>query len=49
MVRDRINLLLRNGAQGIFLVFIVLSLFLNLQLAFWVALGIPFSLDIFPK
>ncbi len=43
MVRDRINLLLRNGAQGIFLVFIVLSLFLNLRLAFWVAVGIPIS------
>jgi len=43
MVRDRINLLLRNGAQGIFLVFLVLSLFLNLRLAFWVAIGIPIS------
>ena len=43
MVRDRINLLLRNGAQGIVLVFIVLSLFLNLRLAFWVAVGIPIS------
>ena len=43
MVRDRINLLLRNGTQGIFLVFIVLSLFLNLRLAFWVAVGIPIS------
>ncbi len=43
MVRDRINLLLRNGAQGIILVFIVLSLFLNLRLAFWVAVGIPIS------
>jgi multidrug efflux pump subunit AcrB len=43
MVRDRINLLLRNGFQGITLVFIVLALFLNLRLAFWVALGIPLS------
>jgi hydrophobic/amphiphilic exporter-1 (mainly G- bacteria), HAE1 family len=43
MVRDRINLLLRNGTQGIFLVFLVLALFLNLRLAFWVALGIPVS------
>ena len=43
MVRDRINLLLRNGSQGIILVFIVLALFLNLRLAFWVALGIPLS------
>jgi len=43
MVRDRINLLLRNGAQGIVLVFIALALFLNLRLAFWVSAGIPIS------
>ena len=43
MVRDRINLLLRNGFQGIILVFIVLALFLNLRLAFWVSVGIPVS------
>ncbi|MFO7749036.1 MAG: efflux RND transporter permease subunit [Desulfobacteraceae bacterium] len=43
MVQDRIDLLLKNGAQGIFLVFIVLALFLNLKLAFWVAAGIPIS------
>ncbi|MBI9084247.1 MAG: efflux RND transporter permease subunit [Desulfobacterales bacterium] len=43
MVRDRINLLLRNGSQGIVLVFIVLALFLNLRLSFWVAAGIPIS------
>ncbi|MFH2219785.1 MAG: efflux RND transporter permease subunit [Pseudomonadota bacterium] len=43
MVRDRINLLLRNGAQGIVLVFISLALFLDLGLAFWVSAGIPLS------
>ncbi|MBU0969919.1 MAG: efflux RND transporter permease subunit, partial [Proteobacteria bacterium] len=43
MVQDRIDLLLKNGAQGILLVFIVLALFLDLGLAFWVALGIPTS------
>ncbi len=43
MVRDRINLLLRNGVQGIILVFIVLAVFLNLRLAFWVSVGIPVS------
>ena len=43
MVRDRINLLLRNGFQGIILVFIMLALFLNLRLAFWVSAGIPIS------
>jgi HAE1 family hydrophobic/amphiphilic exporter-1 len=43
MVRDRINLLLRNGAQGIVLVFLGLAFFLNIRLAFWVAAGIPIS------
>ena len=43
MVQDRINMLLRNGAQGIVLVFIALALFLNLRLAFWVSIGIPIS------
>ncbi len=43
MVQDRIDLLLKNGAQGIILVFIVLALFLNLGLSFWVAVGIPIS------
>ncbi|MCP3874058.1 MAG: efflux RND transporter permease subunit [Desulfobacteraceae bacterium] len=43
MVQERIDLLLTNGIQGILLVFIVLALFLNLGLAFWVAAGIPIS------
>jgi multidrug efflux pump subunit AcrB len=43
MVEDRINLMLRNGLQGITLVFAALAIFLNLRLAFWVALGIPIS------
>ncbi|MCA9118758.1 MAG: efflux RND transporter permease subunit [Planctomycetaceae bacterium] len=42
-VRDRINLLRRNGIQGLILVFLVLAVFLDLRLAFWVALGIPIS------
>ena len=43
MVQSRIDLMLRNGSQGILLVFIALALFLNLRLAFWVAIGIPIS------
>ncbi len=43
MVESRIDLMLRNGFQGILLVFIALALFLNLRLAFWVVLGIPLS------
>ena len=43
-VRDRMSLLLRNGAQGLALVFLVLACFLEVRLAFWVALGIPISI-----
>ena len=43
-VRDRLSLLLRNGAQGLLLVFLVLALFLETRLAFWVAMGIPISI-----
>lgn len=43
MVQSRIDLLIKNGTQGIILVFIVLALFLNLGLAFWVSVGIPVS------
>ena len=43
-VRDRMELLSRNGAQGLLFVFIVLAVFLDLRLAFWVAMGIPISI-----
>ena len=42
-ISDRLKLLRSNGIQGLLLVVLVLSLFLNLRLAFWVALGIPVS------
>lgn len=42
VVRDRLDLLTRNGAQGLVLVFLFLVLFMEFKLAFWVALGIPF-------
>ncbi len=42
-VKDRLDMLVTNGIQGLILVFVVLSLFLELKLAFWVALGIPVS------
>ncbi|MDA7980621.1 MAG: efflux RND transporter permease subunit [Pirellulales bacterium] len=44
IVQDRLSMLTRNGISGLILVFIVLSLFLNIRLAFWVALGIPISI-----
>ncbi|MFP4380505.1 MAG: efflux RND transporter permease subunit [Candidatus Sumerlaeia bacterium] len=43
LVRDRISLLVRNGIQGLILVFLVLGLFLRWRLAFWVGMGIPIS------
>lgn len=44
VVQDRLDLLARNGLQGLILVFIVLAVFLEIRLAFWVALGIPISI-----
>src|SRR5690606_6232324 len=43
-VEDRMNMLIKNGWQGLLLVFVSLALFLNLRYAFWVALGIPVAL-----
>lgn len=43
-INDRLTLLYSNGSIGILLVLGILMLFLNLRLAFWVAIGIPVSL-----
>jgi len=43
-VRGRLNLLYENAALGLLIVFLLLVLFLDLKLAFWVAMGIPFAL-----
>jgi len=43
ILQARIDLLVRNAMMGLVLVLIVLALFLNLRLAFWVSLGIPIS------
>jgi multidrug efflux pump subunit AcrB len=43
LVQDRIDLMVKNGSQGILLVFLCLALFLSFRLAFWVAFGIPIS------
>ncbi len=39
----RINLLMENGFYGFLIVLVLLALFLNWRLAFWVALAIPIS------
>ena len=43
ILRDRIELLTRNGYIGLVLVFLCLTLFLNMRLAFWTTMGIPIS------
>lgn len=43
ILRGRIELMLKSAAQGAILVLITLALFLDLSLAFWVMLGVPFS------
>jgi len=42
-ISDRLALLRSNGVQGLILVTLMLSVFLNVRLAFWVAMGIPIS------
>jgi multidrug efflux pump subunit AcrB len=41
VLKNRLDLLLRNGLTGFILVFVLLALFLELRLAFWVSIGIP--------
>jgi multidrug efflux pump subunit AcrB len=41
--RDRLQLLLRNAGLGLALVMILLGLFLEVRLAFWVMMGVPVS------
>jgi len=42
-LRDRLDILVRNGINGFVLVFVLLSCFLRLRLAGWVSIGIPIS------
>jgi multidrug efflux pump subunit AcrB len=42
-LNERRDLLVRNGGTGMLLVLLLLALFLNVRIAFWVAVGIPIS------
>jgi multidrug efflux pump subunit AcrB len=42
-LRDRLDILVRNGRSGFILVFVVLAFFLRLRLALWVSIGVPIS------
>ncbi|MCS7239496.1 MAG: efflux RND transporter permease subunit [Thermoguttaceae bacterium] len=44
VVAQRLELLTRNGIQGLILVFLLLALFLDIRLAFWVAMGLPVAI-----
>lgn len=41
-ITERLQLLVENALSGFALVFFLLALFLNLTVAFWVAMGLPF-------
>lgn len=41
LVQQRLGILVKNGLQGLVLVLIILFIFLNSRIAFWVAAGIP--------
>ena len=43
IVRDRLDMLVDNGLQGLLLVFLVMWLFFSLRLSFWVVMGLPVS------
>ena len=39
--RDRLNLLITNMSQGLFLVFLAMWLFFGLRYSFWITMGLP--------
>ncbi len=41
IVQDRLDLLLANGAQGLFLVALLMWVFFGLRYAFWITMGLP--------
>ncbi len=42
LIKERLSLLTSNALSGIAMVFFILALFLNVRVAFWVAVGLPF-------
>ncbi len=44
MLRDRIDLMVKNGIIGMAIVFLMLYIFLNARLSFWGGMGIPISI-----
>jgi len=44
LIKQRINILIKNGTGGFFLIITILFILLNRRIAFWVAMGIPVSM-----
>ncbi len=44
LVNDRVKLMVKNGIGGLAIVMLILYIFLNGRLAFWVAMGIPVAM-----
>lgn len=44
LIQQRLDLLISNGVYGMVLVLVILFLFLDARIAFWVAMGIPVSI-----
>lgn len=42
-IRDRLRILVSNGAQGLVLVFLAMWLFFSFRFSFWVTMGLPVS------
>ncbi len=43
ILTDRLNMLVKNGIQGILLVFVFMWLFFNIRVSLWVVMGLPVS------
>jgi len=43
-LKERINLILKNGIIGFMIVFLILLIFIDLKLAFWISIAIPVSM-----
>lgn len=43
LVQDRLNMIVKNGVQGLLMVFLILWLFFSFRYSFWVTMGLPIS------
>jgi len=43
VVQDRLDMIIKNGAQGLGMVFLILWLFFSFRYSFWVTMGLPIS------